>query len=362
MTQPFDVEKPSVAASYLQLLVEIAAEHGFSARELLDGLPISLQLLEESGGRMSPLQWGLVVNRAILLFQNEGLGYECGLRMRPTINGSLGYAVLSCKTMREALDVLVRYIESRQRAFSLRVVMSDDFAFIELRQNHQIPALRSFFYEHILVGIARGTAAILGEEMRAEIFRDAEIWFDWPEPPYYQAYKDRLPKVQFSKPVNLLRFPIHLLDAAPPLADPQASRQAVEQCERELAQLGGEAASVTLRVCAELILRPHKGYPDQEAVAARLHMSTRTLARQLRKDGTSFRHLLEEARHRDACRLLESSPLDIADVAAHLGYGSPANFTRAFRQWTGLTPSQFRVTPRFGSAPASAPPTPSIQR
>lgn len=362
MSQSFDVEKPSVAASYLQVLVEIAAERGLSARELLDGLPFSPRLLEESGGRMSPLQWGLVVNRAMLLFQNEGLGYECGLRMRPTINGSLGYAVLSCKTMREALDVLVRFIASRQRAFSLSVVMRDDFALVELRQNHQIPVLRSFFYEHILVGIAQGMAAILGEGARAEIFRDSEIWFDWSEPAYHQKYKDRLPKIQFSQPQNLLRFPIHFLDAAPPLADPLARQQAVEQCERELAQLGGEAASILLRASAELILHPYKGYPDQDAVAARLHMSTRTLSRHLRNDGTSFRRLLEEARYRDACRLLESSPLDIAEVAAHLGYGSPANFTRAFRQWAGLTPSQFRATRYSGSAHAFAPPAPSIPR
>ena len=343
MALPFNVDKPSVAASYLQLLAEIVAERGHSAGDLLAGLPIPQRSLEEPGRRISPLQWGLAVNRAMILCRDQGLGYECGLRMRPTVNGSLGYAVMSCRTLRQALDLLARYIESRQRAFSIRVALDGDFATVELRQNHLIPVLRSFFNEHILVGIARGTATILGVDVRSEVFRGTEIWFEWREPPYHRAYSDRLPPVRFSRPANLLRFPVRMLEAAPVLADPQASRQAIEQCERELAQLGGEADSITMRVCSELVLKPHEGYPDQDTVAGRLHMSTRTLARRLLQDGTSFRRLLEEARHRDACQLLESSPLDIAAVAVHLGYVNPANFTRAFRQWTGQTPSQFRA-------------------
>lgn len=342
MALPFNVDKPSVAASYLQLLVEIVGERGYSVADLLSGLPLSVGLLDEPGGRMSPLQWGLAVNRAMVLCKDQGLGYECGLRMRPTVNGNLGFAVMSGRNMHEVLGLLARYIESRQRAFSVRVQMEDDFAVIELRENHRIPVLRSFFNEHILVGIARGAATILGVDVRSDLFRGTEIWFEWREPAYHAAYRERLPTVRFSRPSNLLRFPISLLDAKPVLADSQASRQAIEQCERDLALLGGEADSMTMRVCAELILRPHQGYPDQELVAEKLHMSTRTLARRLSQDGTSFRRLLEEARHRDACRLLESSPLDIAAVAAQLGYTNPANFTRAFRQWTGQTPSQFR--------------------
>lgn len=342
MALPFNIDKPSVAASYLQLLEEILAERGFSAKDLLSGLPLPASLLDEPGARMSPLQWGLAVNRAMVLCKDKGLGYECGLRMRPTVNGYLGYAVMSSSNLGEAMALVGRYIESRQRAFSVRQSIEGELAIIELRQNHAIPALRAFFNEHILVGIARGAAAILGADVQSEAFREVEIWFEWREPPYHAQYQTRLPRVAFSKPANMLRFPLALLQAKPVLADPQASRQAIEQCERELAQLGGAADSITLRVCAELLHTPHQGYPDQDAIAKRLNMSTRTLARQLQKDGTSFRRLLEEARHRDACQMLESSPLEVSEIAGHLGYVNPANFTRAFRQWTGLTPSAYR--------------------
>lgn len=343
MVLPFNVDKPSVAASYLQLLVELVTERGFTEDELMSGLPIPHDLLQQPGARMSPLQWGLAVNRAMVLCKDKGLGYECGLRMRPTASGYLGYAVMSSRSMADAMELLARYIESRQRAFSIRRQITGDEAVIELRQNHAIPVLRSFFYEHILVGIARGTASTLGVSFDADPLRDLEIWFEWPQPPYFEAHRDRLPAVKFSRPANLLRFPARALEAIPLLADPQASKQAIEQCERELAELGGDTDSITLRVCAELVLSPNEGYPDQTAVAERLHLSTRTLARQLRNDGTSFRQLLEETRERDARKLLESSPMNIADIAAYMGYTNPANFTRAFRQWTGRTPIAYRT-------------------
>lgn len=337
---PFELDKPSIAISYLQLLVEIMNERGYTTAELLKGVPITEVLLEQPGARMSPIQWGLAVTRAMKLSDDQGLGYECGLRMRPTVNGFLGYATMSCGSMREAMELIARYFESRQRDFSMRVSVEDGYATVEVREKHLMPVLRQFFYEHILIGVARGAAAILGLEIRD--VKGVEICFDWREPEYHARYRRRLPPVRFSRGANLLRFPASLLDMKPVLADPQASRQAIELCERELAQLGGSGDSIALRVCAELVLKPRGGYPDQETVAQRLHLSSRTLARKLLEEGNSFQRLLDEARRRDACALIENSPLPLADVATRLGYTNPANFTRAFRKWSGETPSGYR--------------------
>jgi AraC-like DNA-binding protein len=337
----FDRDKPSVAASYLQLLEEIAAEHGVQRAELLTGLPIAPDLLDRPGARISPVQWAMAIMRTMDLCQAPGLGYECGLRMRPTINGFLGYATMSCESVRAAVDVVARYFESRQRDFAMRVSIDGDWAAIEVRAKHPVPVLRSFFIEHIIVGIARGLTAILGMDIGA--LDGMELWFDWREPGYHAAYSERLPRIRFSQPANLLRLPARVLKLKPVLADAQASRQAIEMCERDLAQLGGADDSIVLRVCAQLVLTPGTGYPSQEALAARFHMATRTLSHKLRQDGTSYQKLLDETRRRDACELIEHSPLPLADVAAQLGYTNPANFTRAFRKWTGESPSEYRA-------------------
>lgn len=334
-----ELDKPSVPASYLQLLLEVVNDRGHNQATLLAGLPISPTVLEQTNARISPLQWSLAVYRAMTLCDDEGLGYECGLRMRPTVNGFLGYAIMSCSSMRKALELTARYFESRQRNFTMELFIEGTDAIVLLREKHEIPALRSFFYEHILIGMARGAAAILGKPLPAF---EVEVCFDWQKPPYHDAYRDRLPPVVFSEQANMLRFPAALLDLQPVMADPQASKQAIELCERELAQLGSAGDSIGLRVCAKLVQAPNGGYPSLETIAHDMHTTSRTVARKLRDEGTSFQQLLDETRRRDACAMIEEGTLQLQDVATRLGYLNPANFTRAFRRWTGKTPSEWR--------------------
>lgn len=87
-------------------------------------------------------------------------------------------------------------------------------------------------------------------------------------------------------------------------------------------------------------------------MAARLHMSASTLKRRLQNEGFSFNMLLDEARHRDAVHLLDNTALRIEDIGARLGFQNTANFTRAFKQWSGITPSAWRQQARVAPSPS----------
>jgi AraC-like DNA-binding protein len=82
--------------------------------------------------------------------------------------------------------------------------------------------------------------------------------------------------------------------------------------------------------------------PRQQELARILHLSARTLNRRLADEGTHFRELGLQSRHRRACRLLAESDLPIIRIALQLGYQDGANFTRAFRRSFGLSPIDFR--------------------
>jgi AraC-like DNA-binding protein len=56
----------------------------------------------------------------------------------------------------------------------------------------------------------------------------------------------------------------------------------------------------------------------------------------------SYSHLVEQVRFNLAISWLQDPSLKIADIAAELGYNDPANFTRAFKRWTGVSPLRFR--------------------
>jgi AraC-like DNA-binding protein len=74
-------------------------------------------------------------------------------------------------------------------------------------------------------------------------------------------------------------------------------------------------------------------------------MSERTLKRRLAEQNTSYTELLDAARRTRALELLGSS-VSIEEVSARLGYSDAANFTRAFRRWTGQSPRALRQSSR----------------
>jgi AraC-like DNA-binding protein len=345
MQMPAHLHNPTIPISYLQLLVEILAERGFSPAQLFEDLPVPSTLL--MAPRMSALQWTRLVLRAQELTRDPGLGYEYGLRMRPTAHGLLGYAAMSAGTVREAIDMVVRYAGARQAHFTLTFEVEERHCQLVLRERFPIPILRTFFYENILLGLARGSAFLLGREL--DDFADCEVCFDSPEPPYYQQWRSRLQTLRFNQAVNAVRFPPHYLELRPPLADPHASLQARALCERELALTSEDEGALSVRVLAELRRSDERaGYPSLEEVAGRLFISTRTLKRRLREQGTSFLQLLNDTRKKDACQLLAHTDLSVQAIATRLGYENPANFSRAFAQATGTPPSAYRAQLRGG--------------
>jgi AraC-like DNA-binding protein len=86
------------------------------------------------------------------------------------------------------------------------------------------------------------------------------------------------------------------------------------------------------------------GSPNIEQAARLTGTSVRTLQRRLKEQGISYSQLLEDLRHDLAIFLLRDRSRRVTDIARELGYRDPAIFTRAFRRWTGLTPSQYRQT------------------
>jgi AraC-like DNA-binding protein len=76
------------------------------------------------------------------------------------------------------------------------------------------------------------------------------------------------------------------------------------------------------------------------------------LKRRLAEESTSFTSLLESHRHDRASLLLRSKERSVEQIATDLGYADPANFTRAFRRWTGESPRAFRARLKINAGEA----------
>ncbi|RIH71733.1 hypothetical protein BJG01_13490 [Vibrio splendidus] len=89
----------------------------------------------------------------------------------------------------------------------------------------------------------------------------------------------------------------------------------------------------------------HQGYFGVEIkqldVAESVFMNERTLKRRLQACDTNFRSILAEVQYEKAIHLMSFGNHDIADIAIELGFKHPNNFSRAFKAWCGITPSEY---------------------
>ena len=90
------------------------------------------------------------------------------------------------------------------------------------------------------------------------------------------------------------------------------------------------------------------GLKSEEVVAKLLAIGPRTLQRALKAEGTSFREIRLRFVERGALSLMSETELSIEEIATTLGYSEPRSFRRAFKVWTGLSPSAFRSANRQG--------------
>ncbi|HCP03082.1 MAG TPA: AraC family transcriptional regulator, partial [Pseudomonas sp.] len=124
------------------------------------------------------------------------------------------------------------------------------------------------------------------------------------------------------------------------MADPDAFRDAEQICQRELAKLG-DRNTLGDRV-QRLLLERQNSFPSLETTARLLYVTPRTLHRRLQREQTSYKQILREVRHALAIEHLKSGRLSVEEIAWTLGYSDVANFRRAFRQWEGVAPSDYR--------------------
>lgn len=132
----------------------------------------------------------------------------------------------------------------------------------------------------------------------------------------------------------------HWLDQPLPGHQPVALRQALKLLELECAPVQEKAS--LLQAVERAIARDLQEGCRIDKVASDLNMSSRTLRRHLVEHGITFDALQEQVRRARATSLLGNPRMPVERVAEVLGYSDVRGFRRAFKRWTGLSPSAWR--------------------
>jgi len=327
--------EPSIAAVHALHLADLVGRWGVTGEQLFAGLGLDAEVVSDPRRRISLAVLAQLAERAKALTGEPGLGFYFGLSMRASSHGYLGFAAMASSTLGEALEMAVRFAPTRTDAIALRTHVSGGVASLLVEELAPLGAARDLLILGLLVGIQEIGEAITGRRMEGS----ADVAL--PEPACLPRFRHLIHGgIRFGQPVHQLLFDAAVLDFPLAMADAAALRLAREQCERELDALGYEGQAVA-RVRA-MLPRRDGGFLSLDDVAKALSLSGRTLKRRLAEEGTDFSTLLDEQRRERALLLLRSPELSVEAVADRIGYSDVANFTRAFRRWTGTTPTAYR--------------------
>lgn len=328
-------EECSIPAVHALHLAELIGRWGVTADELFAGLGIQKEALTDPAQRISIPVVEELVARARALTGEPGLGFYLGLQMRISSHGYLGFAAMASSTVGDALELACRFAPTRSTAVGLRLNVDRDRAALVIEERVPLGSAQDVILLCLLIGIRQIGDALTGRAL--EGFADVTF----PEPEYARRFQGVTgARLRFGQPAHQLVFDASVLNLPLVMADPAALRLAREQCERELDALGyyGPFAA---RARALLHVEGG-GFRSLDEVATLMHVSPRTLKRRLAAEGAVFSDLLDEQRRERAIVLLRSPDLSIESIAERVGYSDVANFTRAFRRWTGSTPAAFR--------------------
>jgi AraC-like DNA-binding protein len=177
-------------------------------------------------------------------------------------------------------------------------------------------------------------------ELCGRKFKPAEVRFAHRIPrdqgPYHKLFGA---PIRFDSEQTGLLFPSHWLQRSRERADPELHRLLQMQVDELQSRWNDDYLAHLRRVLTSVLVI---GPAMADEVAALFSMSSRTLDRRLNALGTTFREVAQEAKCQIACQMLNDSEIKVGDLADLLHYSDASAFIKAFKRWTGSTPSAWR--------------------
>jgi AraC-like DNA-binding protein len=302
---------------------------------------IAPEFVGQPGAKVTAAQFEALSAAAMQALDDEGLGWFD----RPLPWGSYGMlarASLSAPTLGVALKRWCRHHGLLTRDITLAVVTQGNEARIVLTE-HRPPggpdggnALREFCFVSVLRNV-HGLACW---------FVDSRIpllgaSFPFAAPPHAEAYRVLFDgPTRFEADEALIRFDARYL-ALPIRRDEAAMNQMLQRALPIQVRPYRRDRLLVQRVRQVLTHQPQSAH-NADDLAALLHISARTLHRQLKEEGASLQALKDEVRRDRAMSLLQRTVRPIKQIAEATSFQNEKSFIRAFRSWTGVTPGEWR--------------------
>jgi AraC-like DNA-binding protein len=329
----------TVSAGYVRALFELAVSKGADPDILTKRSELELQWLDKPDTRVPFGTFKALMLNAKALCKDPAFGLHFGEESDFAEMSIVGLICQSAATMGEAFHQMNRYarlaIEVEGHAvgnrFELKKIGGEMWLEDKRRNPNEFPELTESTFARFICETAKhfGTAPFA-----------RFIHFTHAEPEYRTEY-DRIMKapITFDSDRNAICIHESWLSIRTNLKNRYVFGIFSDRADALLAEL---QKTETTKGRVESMLMPilHTGKVGMDQIATKLGLSRISLYRRLKAEGTSFERILDELRCNLAIQYLKGKKTSVNEVAYLVGFSDPAAFSRAFKRWTGVSPSE----------------------
>lgn len=345
------MQQRTVSNSYIKALLRCMQAQQVTPMDVLAGLPVSEQAIDNATGRMSAEAAHIIWQRCLQLTGDAALGLKLASDMKAGTFRMLGLAAMHADTLYASLNVLLRYhrLISEVGSFSVHQLSPSTTAIIYTILPLPFQLLPQQV-EAIVGSIYLQACQLLDRRVQLQQLR-----FSHAAQADMAAYVDVFGiQPEFSAQEHALYFSHHDLQSRLPHADSELFQLHCNMAEQQLKLLPDNAftSSVATQWLSSSMLQGQLASIQQ--LARHSGMSVRTLQRTLKQEGTTWTAVVDQARCNTLQQLLRQGlTLDVA--AQRMGYHDASSLSRAALRWFGKTAGQWRGDLLQGDRPENSP-------
>lgn len=282
--------------------------------------------------------WLEFLHKTVSLTGDTTLALRFGKQLGLGSFGTIGFALQSCSTVRQAIKLMVRYNSLFKHGSLWETSQDNNNTTLRFSMTIGSPEQQRLMTEMAFSHLFSVMKFLTGEKLAA-----SEVNLNYTKPKQSLEYKKYVPApLRFNQEYSQIMLTEDALNVPISSANPAGNIIFQQQCEEMLRNFN-RAENITAAV-RRILIHEAGNLPSLDQVAEKLHMSKSTLKRRLENESTNFRIICDEVRGLLAKKYLTETELSIEDIAYLLGYTEMTNFRRAFVRWNKMTPSKFRAT------------------
>jgi AraC-like DNA-binding protein len=333
-----------ISVRYVNQMLTTAESLGLDKQDFCNQFQLDDSLLTQSEARISIPKYMRLGRTIIEETGAANFGLLMGSQAEISLLGIAGLTAMTASTAEEALMDITRFeaLSSTNARGRSRFYFEKNLAVSEF---YSISPYNEFNF--FIVDLALALQWNLLNKMTEQLVTPLRVDIEFPEPPYADDYQVFFGcTIRFNQPRNALVFKKSTLKVQPTLRNPLTHNDCIRLCQKELKKQD-QYLSFQDKVKKEISPLLHTEKLTIEQVALRLDMPVWTLQRKLKREGESFKDLLDDTRHSLSLIYLKDHELSLGEIAYLLGFSSPNAFQRAFKRWQGIPPGEYRTALKY---------------